>query len=110
MSKFLFALLPFLLILSTGCSRTSSADTDKLADAYVEVILLQEQYRRSDSTTTPQQHEQRIKETLASFQMTPDEFRAKFESVSQSQESLSLFYERVNKKLIGRRPGEHAKQ
>ncbi|MGB2870051.1 MAG: hypothetical protein WBD36_16500 [Bacteroidota bacterium] len=103
MGKFLSSLLPFLLIVGAGCSRTSPVDTDKLADAYVQVILLQEQYRRSDSTATPQQHEQRIKETLASFQLTPEEFRTQFESVSQFQETLSRFYERVNKKLVEKR-------
>lgn len=35
--------------------------------------------------------------------MTPDEFRSNFETVSKSQEKLSQFYERVNKKLLERK-------
>ncbi|MBI5463991.1 MAG: hypothetical protein HY966_03425 [Ignavibacteriales bacterium] len=87
----------------TGCAKKQTPQVEQLASAYVEISLLAEQYRRSDSTQTTETYQRQLAAALRTYGMTPQEFRAAVDSIAQQPAEFSRFYELVNQEILVRK-------
>jgi hypothetical protein len=91
----LIFLLAFTIL---GCT-AHAPSRDALATTYVDLLLLSEQYKHSDTSFTAEAYRQKFNEILSNGQLTQEEFRAAVETALGSLEDSAQFYDLVIKKV-----------
>jgi hypothetical protein len=97
---------PFVLLmglvfaLSSSCREKPSPQPEKLSPLYVELLLLNEEYKLPLSNLTPEQYSARVKEILEKYGTTKEEFIRHIQNLSNEPETLKGFYENVSRMLL----------
>ena len=99
---FTFYFFILIFVLQPGC-RPSPPSNATLADLYVKVLIVNQEYSHTDSSFSRKEYDKRISEVFATARINPADFRAQLVAVAQSPDDYAEFYERVTTILSARR-------
>ena len=99
---FPFYFLIVIFLAPAGC-RPAPPTNQALAELYVKVLLLNQEYAHTDSSFSRQEYDKRIGDTFAAAGIDPAVFRSRLAVVAQSPDEYADFYERVTTILAARR-------
>ena len=90
----------FVSVMVFGCKQESSVSVNgELVDLYVELVLLNEEYKLPSSGLSQEQYQQKIRETLQKHNTTREQFTTEIQALSNNRETFRQFYDSVSKRL-----------